>query len=458
LSIRFGSINTGLPPNIVDQLIEAERIPVQQMEIKKGNTSEKLKQVEDLTSKVSAIRGSLGELASTRGFSDVKLTSGDATIVGGTVDPTRYQPGSWNLEVVRLAEKASVMTNGFPDKDKTQIGTGYFRFKTSDGNKDVYINSKNNTLESVAHTITNAKVGVRASVINDRKDADNPWKLMLSSDGVGKDNAIEYPRLYFLDGDQDIYFDAQNEGKNGAVKVDGFEFEIGDNSLPDVIPGVTLDLKQAAPGRSINITVKEDLEVVSGKVKSFVDSVNSVLGFIQTQNKMNKDTDTTRTLGGDGILRSIETRFRALIQNPQYGVKGEVRSLNQLGIQFNRNGTLDFDQKKFDSVLAARPGDVQEFFAGDGFATGFIAAVRREVTNLTNPAFGPLGNRSRGLKTQIEQIDSRIEQKERQLAKKEDQLRNKFARLEETMSRIKAQGAQVSAVSQGGGGMSGLGF
>ena len=32
MPISFGSINTGLPPNIVDQLIEAEKIPVKNMQ------------------------------------------------------------------------------------------------------------------------------------------------------------------------------------------------------------------------------------------------------------------------------------------------------------------------------------------------------------------------------------------------------------------------------------------
>lgn len=455
--IRFGSINTGLPPNIVDQLIEAERIPVKQMEQKKAKSEEKLKLVEDLTTKVQAIRGSLGELASTRGFTDVKLTSGDPNILGGTVDPSAYQAGNWNIEVKELAQKASVMTNGFPDKDKTQIGVGYFRFKTKDGNKDVYVNGGSNTLEGAAKAISNAGVGVKASVVNDRKDGDNPWKLVLASDGMGADNSIEYPRLYFLDGDRDLYFDGENPAKNGTVKVDGFEFEIGDNTLKDVIPGVTLDLKQAAPGRSVNITVKEDLEVVSGKVKTFVDAMNGVLSFLQTQSKVTKDTDTTKTLGGDSLVRSVESRMRQLIQNPQYGIKGNIRNISQLGIAFNRNGTLDFDQKKFNAALAANPAAVQEFLAGDGFNTGFIAAVRREVTNLTIPTTGPLANRSQGIKSQIAQIDQRIEQKERQLSRKEDQLRDKFSRLEETMSRIKGQGAQVAAMGGGGGGLGGMG-
>jgi flagellar hook-associated protein 2 len=360
--------------------------------------------------------------------------------------------GNWNVEVIELAQKAAAITNGFPDKDKTQIGVGYFRFETPNGSKDIYINGENNTLEGAANAINRSGIGVKASIFNDRSDPDAPFKLMISGEGVGADNQIKYPTLYFLDGDQDLYFDKENEGKNGRIKVDGFEFEIGDNKVPDVIPGVTLELRQATPGRTVNISVKEDREVVAGKIKSFVDGVNAVLSFIQQQNTLGKDTDTTQTLGGDSLLRSVENRFRSLIQNPQFGVSSSINRLNQIGIQFNRNGILEYDEKKFNDTLARNPAAVQAFLAGDGFSTGFISSLKREIGTILNSAFGPVAIRKKALQDRIGQMNDQIANKERQLARKEEQLRNKFSKLEETMSRLKGQQGQLAAAGAGGGG------
>lgn len=452
MPITFGGINTGLPPNIVDQLIEAERMPIKTMEVSKAKQESKLKLVQDLETKISALSTTLGGLASAKGFKDIKLNSGNPNVVTGAVDPEASVNGSWNIEVLELAQKASAVTNGFPDKDKTEIGTGYFRFNTPNGKKDVYVNGDNNTLEKAAETINQSGIGVRATVINDRKDPDNPFRMVLSGEMVGGDNRIEYPTLYFLDGDQDLYFDEEREAKNGRVKVDGFEFEINDNKLQDAIPGVTLDLKQAAPGQAVNISVKEDLEVVTGKVKTFVDGFNAVLQFIQGQNNLNKDSDTSATLGGDGMLRSIENRFRRLIQDPQYGLgNGKINRLSQLGITFTRAGTLEYKEETFNKTLANDPVAVQQFLAGDGFNTGFISAVRREVTNVLNTQFGQVAVRKKALQDRIGQMDDRIANKERQLATKEDMLRKKFSRLEETMSRLKSQGGALSGMSSGGG-------
>ena len=343
------------------------------------------------------------------------------------------------------------MTNGFPDKDKTQLGVGYFRFSTPDGTKEVYINGSNNTLEAAAKTISQAGIGVKASVINDRSDPDAPYKMIVTGDSVGGDHSISYPTLYFLDGDQDLYFDQQREAKNGRVKVDGFEFEVGDNTVKDAIPGVILELKQATPGRTVNVSVKEDKEVVTGKVKGFVDGVNGVLKFIQEQNALSKDTDTTQTLGGDSLLRSVEQRLRSIIQNPQVGVSSEINRLNQIGIVFNRAGVLEYDEKKFNEALARNPSSVQHFLAGDGFSNGLIPTIKREIGNVLNTAFGPVAIRKRALQDRISQMNEQIANKERQLAKKEESLRNKFAKLDETMGRMKAQMGQVGAIAGAAG-------
>lgn len=444
--VTIGGLSSGLPPNLVDQLIEAERAPIKNLEVKREKEDTKLKLVSELETRLRSIEGTIGNLASHKGFNDIKFESGDPNIVQGVVDPAQSPKGDWNVEVIELAEKAAAVTNGFPDKDKTEIGVGYFQFNTPEGRKEVYINGANSTLEKAAAAINNANIGVKASVINDRKDPENPYRLMISGVHVGGENQVSYPTLYFLDGDQDIYFEQEKEAKNGRVKIDGFEFEIAENTVKDLIPGVTLDLKQASPGRTVNVSVKENREAVNTKVTEFVKAMNEVLAFIQQQSQVNEHTDTSRTLGGDSMIRSIQNRLRRMIQDPQYGV-GSINRLNQLGIEFNRTGTLSLNEDKFNQVMASNPDEVRKFFVGDGFATGFVPTLRREISTLTNSAFGQVAMRKRSLQENIRRIDDNIANKEKNLVKREEALRNKFAKLEETMSRLKQQGAAVAGMT-----------
>lgn len=433
--------------------MEAERIPVQQMEANKAKTEDRLKLVQDLETKVSDITKNLNELTSNGGFIDKKFTSGDPNVIDGLVDPQTAIPGDYSIEVLQLAQKPGAISNGFPDKDETQIGVGYIKFDTPDGVKEVYINGKNSTLEGVAKQINAAGLGMKAQVLEDRKDTDNPFRLLVSGLATGKDNQVSFPKLYLLDGDEDIYFEQSRAAKNARVKVDGFEIELPDNKSSDLIPGVSLDFKSAAPGREIRMTVKENVEVISGKIKSFVDAYNGALDFIQKQNKIGANKagkPALGPLGGDGMLRTIESRLRSILLNPQMGVQSPIKRIGELGIEFNRNGTLDFNQDKFNKVLNSNPEGVAAFFRGDGFATGFVTSLKREVGNLMNGQFGVISSRKKGLQDKINQANSRIETKERQLERKEDSLRRKFADLESKMSNLQAQQARVAAMTPQG--------
>lgn len=448
--IRMTGMASGLPPNIVDQIMDAERIPVKQMEGKKTNEDEKYKLVQDLESKLSEIPKSIIELVGTRGFSFFKLNSGDPNIVNGTADPSAASTGSWMVEVEQLAQKPGAMSNGFPDPDRTEIGVGYLKFQTPEGVKEVYINGQTSTLNGVASMINKSNTGLRASVVNDRRDKELPYKLLITGLATGDDKQVDFPIVYLLDGDQDFYFDISKSAQNAKIKVDGFDFEVGENQVKDVIPGVTLDLRQAVPGRQVAITIKEDSEVISGKIKSFVDAYNGVLGFIQGQHKLQKGKDGKEHLGpmgGDGLLRTLENDMRRLIINPQFGVEGSVSRISELGIEFNRNGTLNFNQEKFNKVLANDPTSVANFLRGDGYTTGFITSVKRQVNNSLSGPFGPISMRKKSLTDKIKQLDDRIENKNRQLEKREDQLRQKFADLETKMSKINQQGASVAAMA-----------
>lgn len=448
--IRITGMASGLPPNIVEQLMDAERIPVKNMEAQKTKSEDKMKLVTELEGKISDIAKNLGELTSTKGFADKKMTSGDPNIVDGSIDPAMAVPGDYELEVLQLAEKPSAISNGFPDRDKSQIGVGYIKFQTPQGQKEIYINGKNSTLDGVAKQINAQDLGLRASVVEDRKDKDNPYRLIVSGVATGDNSQVEFPKIYLLDGDQDMYFEESKKAQNAKIKVDGFEIEIPENKVTDLFPGLSLELKQASPGKAVRVNVKENLEVISGKIKSFVDAYNGALSFIQAQHKLvagNGKNPQMGPLGGDGLLRTVESTLRGVITNPQYTNESPIKQIIELGIEFNRNGTLDFKQDKFNKVLQGNPQGVAQFFRGDGFKTGFVQTVKTAVQNLTSGPFSPIGNRKTGMQGKIEQINKRIDNKERQLTQKEDALRRKFADLEQKMSGLNQQAGAVAGMA-----------
>ncbi len=457
MPIRFGGLASGLPPNIVEQIMASERMPIQNMEQKKGNINAKLELVGDLESRLRKVADTTKDIIGVGGFKDYSMEFSRDGILSGAIDPAQAQTGSWSLEVMKLPKSAGRMTNGFPDRDRTQVGVGYLKFETPEGEHEVYINDSNNTLQGIVRAVNEAGIGIQANVIKDSNDSDYPHKIIFSSNKYGDENDVAFPTVYLLDGDHDFYFDKERAAENGKIKLNGFEVEVSARELDDVIPGVNLNLLSAEPGREVTVTVNEDYEAIKGKMDEFVASMNSVLGFIQSQNQMDETTDTSRTLGGDSMLRSVEMRMRSLLQSGSYSLSDGIHRLSQLGVEFNRSGTLDFDKDKFNKVLQTKPKEVVQFLRGDGSrGSGFISKVKELVQTSVNGSFGVIGNRKSGLQNRIRRIDQNISNKERMLARKEDNLRRKFSRLEEQMGRLQAQGGAVSALGGGGGAIQGL--
>jgi flagellar hook-associated protein 2 len=453
LGIAFGSINSGLPKDIVQQIVQAEKIPIGQMEARKSKIESKKALVGELTALVEGIKGSVLQNKGARSLRELKVNGG-AEHLGITADKNIAEPGKYSLEVTQLATKSSAITNGVEDKDKTNIGVGYIRAVLPNGEeKEVYIDSANATLTGIAKVINgDPELGIRANVVNSGDGSDEPWKLVLAFDGTGDDNNVEFPYLYLVDGEVDLTLEGERPAQDAKVKLDGFEIEVPANKVSDLIPGVTIDLKKAKPGEEVSFEITEDTVKIGEKVTGLVDNINKVLKFIKEQNALSEKSDTSATLGGDLTLQTIESRLRSVIFTPIMTEKGATR-IGDLGISFTRQGLLAFDQAKFESKLAADYKNVSQTLTGiyspTGKTDGFIDKLEKTTQELLNPPSGTLLTRKRGLDSNIQQIDRQIATRQRMIDQKEEILKQKFARLEETITRIKGQGAGLAGMGQG---------
>jgi len=452
LGISFGSINSGLPKDIVQQIIAAEKIPIQQMEGRKAKLANKQALVKDLTSKVEAVRGNIFANKSARSFRELKVdVSGDN--IGAKVDKNLAEPGTYQIEVVQLAQKSSAMSNGVEDKDETYMGVGYIQYELPDGEvKEVYVDEDSSSLTGISKLINkDSSNGMHATVVNSGDGSDAPWKLIISLEETGDDNKAIFPEIYLVDGMEDLYFDAHRDAQDAKIKLDGFEIEIPKNSSTELLPGVTLDLKKAKPGEEITVAIKEDQSKITQKVTDLVSNINEVLKFIKQQNTLDESVDTSQTLGGDITLQTLESRLRGAIFKTIKTDFG-TRRIGDLGLTFQRDGLIKLDGDKFQSKLAENYTEVAQIIAGkytieDGKTQGFMDNLENVVGGALKNPNGILTTRKNGLRSQVDQIDRKIENKQRQIDKKEQNLKAKFARLEETMAKIQGQGAGLAGMS-----------
>jgi len=309
-------------------------------------------------------------------------------------------------------------------------------------------------LSGVARLINSTpNIGMKANVINDGTGSENPWRILISMEDTGVDKRAEFPYLYFVDGENDFYIDKEREADNAVVRLDGFQIEAPSNQIASLIPGLNIELNRAEAGKEFNLKVSNDIPSSSAKVYEIVDSINAVLKFINVQNAMDKNTDTSRTLGGDVLLQNVEHKLRSLIFKPietDYGPK----RISDLGVTFQKDGLLAIDKNKFEAKITANFREVAQILYGkNGDKTlkspGFINNIDGFVKETLRVPDGTVHLKRKSLRESIDSIDKKIENTDRVIGQKEINLRNKFANLEREISKIKGQGNGIASIGGG---------
>ncbi len=442
--------NVGLARGF-EKVAQAENKKLTKFDEKTGKVDNQLKLVREIKDKFAGIRDALVPFKTPNDFRDLKGTSShEDTLKVTSIDKALAQPGTYDIEVMNLANTDSIMTYGFETRDKSEVGVGYIAFNTPEGEtKEVYINSDNNTLDGVAATINAAKLGIKAYVVNDGTDADEPWRLVISGEKTGWRKDYEYPEIYLLDGDLDFDIDRTRDAQSAIIKFNGQPIMADENLIKDLLPGVNINLKDAKPGQIVKLDIEPDYEKIGEKAKNFVDKMNEVLGFIQNQNKLGKDShkDPTKALGGDVVLKSLESRMRSIIQLTENDFEGAVniQRLQDVGIVFNRNGTLDFDDKKFQKQLESNFDEVAGLFAGSGPLGGFANRMLELVDGVTRTGDGIMTIREEALKSRLDRNEQDKERATTRANERMERVRKQFSRADSALQQLQNVQAQQGA-------------
>ena len=460
MGLRFDPVGGGQFKAAVKAIIDAESMPVKALQTRKAREESKMKLFQDFKAKFQGFDKSLTEFANFRKFRELKADLGDGTSqMSVTLDKDSAEVGSYNIQIEQLAARTSVLTNGFEDPEAKGLGIGFIVAKNADGDdSEIFVDENSSSLRGVETIINrNPNLSFRASVIKDSSDPEAPWRLMLSAKKEGNGEAIQFPEFYFLDGEQELYIDNQNEAQNAQIKLDGFPIETDSNDIKDFVKGVNVHLKQAKPDQTFALTITEDYQKISGKVKTLVDQINGILEFINKQNQVDDKTDTRTTFAGDSSLQTVEYRMRNLMHegfpSGTLDDKGEIKFvfLTQMGIEFEKSGLLTFKEDKFTKALESNFDQFSEAITGEN---GFANQLKQVVSGYTRSNDGLLNIRETALRARIKQLDEDIERKERRLETHQQALTEQYARLEASVGNLQRQQQALGAtMPSGGGGM-----
>ena len=313
-------------------------------------------------------------------------TSSNAAVLSATAQSGAKLSGlSASVTVTRLATgQVARTTSAVAAADRTKsLGTGALTLNIGEG-ADIAIDIGDGSIDAVAAGINASKSGVTASVVTDAAGG-----AYLSVKGAtGSANAFT---LKGADGDAlDIGGSATktslvSTAQNAKLTVDGIDVERPSNTVGDLVAGVTLQLSGVSTV-PVSLTSTPPTDALTQAVNDVVTTYNEVLKTITEQ------TDPiTGNLRADPAAKSLLSSLKALTSRPLVGgaVAGLPRTLSELGVATNTDGTLRVDATLLAKQLAAYPDTVESMFAPSGTnALGLSATLTALTTSATSTLTG----------------------------------------------------------------------
>ena len=152
-------------------------------------------------------------------------------------------------------------------------------------------------------------------------------------------------------------------GQDAKITVDGITYTDSSNSISDMIPGVTLNLKNADSSTTITLSVNRDIETIEEKITNLVDAYNEIIDFINQQFEYDiEKQEVGGVLFGDGTLRSVKSDLSSLIISKISNVEDAYSTLALVGIKLDNEGKLSINSSTLSTALQTNFSEVQKLF------------------------------------------------------------------------------------------------
>jgi flagellar hook-associated protein 2 len=395
---------------LLDQLTTAESQPLVDIQNQATSYTTKLSAYSQIQSALNVLKTAGDKLADPAFFQTVKAAVGDPDVLGATTT-TNAPAGSYNINVTQLAQQQSLVSNG---QLTTSVGVGNGTIKiqfgaitggtldpatghysgagfTPDADRaatEITIDNNNNSLTGIRDAINKANAGVTASIVND--GSGTPYRLQLVSTKTGEKSSMKIsvagdPALENL-----VAFDPAGTQKmqqtaaaqDALLTVNNIAIRSAGNTVTDAIQGTTLTLNETG---STSLKMTTDTASITTAITAFVNAYNSLQKTADTLSNYDPDTKKASALTGDQTLRNLLTRVRQTLTTPQPGVNGSMKVLSEIGVSFQKDGTLALDTGKLADAMGKNPAGVAALFSSDdGSKTGYGKQVSALVDDVTS--------------------------------------------------------------------------
>jgi flagellar hook-associated protein 2 len=394
-------------------------------------------------------------------FQARSASTSDSAVVEASADNS-VSEGSYSVDVTNPAKAhnhvvgtdESGTLKGIDDpNDSSLINADMEISFDHQGTHYAYTTDSETTLSSLADKIDEDNNGVSASVSN-MGTTDNPqYVLSLKSESTGAGDQIitndsGNPGVSITDttasGNTLFTTEATLQkttvnGLNADFSVDGVSYERQSNEVSDVIDGVTLNIKESG---TADVSVSQDVQSVADQVQSFVDTFNKTNNFIAKQSEYDKEEDKAGPLLGSSVARSADSRMTRTLMEPVKGTADEpYQYLSQVGFEFQRDGSLEFDSSEFKSAMQDNPQAVEKLFVGEEGAAGKMENMLKNA--FTDNIDGAVTTKIDTIDNRIDRLNDRIDREQQSLQEYRERTVERFSEMEQAIMKYQSIESQL---------------
>ncbi|TCM18850.1 flagellar hook-associated protein 2 [Novosphingobium sp. PhB165] len=364
-----------------------------QLTTKADKLNTQISTASNIKSMLLAIDTSLGTLVRSGDLARTPNVANSAVATGGLTGSTT-PTGTYSLEVTKLASAQQIASKAYAAKtDLVGAGTLTLRFGTVSGSSfsedtthaavNITVDS-DDTLADVATKINAANSGVTAYVA---QTVDGAQLVLKGAEGAKNAFTLQATENADAPGLSNLAWTPGSTtgtvlatAGDASLKVDGLSITSASNTLTDVIPGVKLTLTGTNTGAPTTVSFADPTTSIASSMQDLVDALNEVVGALNTATAVGGD------LANDSGARSLKRALSGLgSATIMPNATGMAKTLADLGLKTQRDGTFTLDNDRLTATIAADPDGVAAMFTnGINGVFGTLDKIYRTASSSTD--------------------------------------------------------------------------
>lgn len=424
--------------SILSRQVAIQQLPVKQLQNQQATLLQKKAALIALSPEVLNLGASIAALSSLGSGQGLVAGSSNSALVS-VINTGAVNASSYTLSnITSLAAPAGETSLlGYANADTAPVSSAN-TVNLIYGAKTYTINltAQTNNLNGLAAAINKLDVGVNASLLTTGTGA-TPNYLTLSASSPGQ-TTLKLQDVPSVGAAVEL-ITAANQGSNAAFQLNGIPVSKSSNTINDVVPGLTFTLQNTTSvNQTAQLTVSPDASGLTNALQNFVQSYNALADQVNGQIGAGAGA-----LAGDSLIYSLSSDLH---QIGGYHSAGSIKSLADLGINFDNKGKISYNSSLVKTLSASGIQDAFKFLGSSSSGFGSLAGV---FNQLGDPAIGLIQRQESSYDAQNTQLTDRITTLNTKIALFQANLTSRLAAADAAVTRLQNQLTTVNSTVQG---------